>query len=135
MPLPPSAADWIRFKKLSASRLSVPYSIYFNLDITNVRSPGACVSSCQSRAGIRRDQDFTVGTGKTRREASKWTDYIAANRTDFVTVSQHAGPHGSFGRQLIEQPICRSTQVCPTPTAIKKLPVYKSAIYQHSRIV
>lgn len=135
MPLPPSAADWIRFKKLSASRLSVPYSLLYNRDITNVQSPDACVSGCQSRAGIRRDQDAIVGTGKTRREASKWIDYIAANRTDFVTVAQHAGPYGSFGRQLTRQPICENNQTCPGASIINKLPVYKSGIYQHSRII
>jgi len=135
MPLPPSAGDWIRFKKLSASRLSVPYSLLYNRDITNIRSPGSCGADCQSRAGIRRDQDFTVGTGRTRREASKWIDYIAANRTDFVTVSQHPAPHGSFGRQLTRQPICANDQTCPAASVIEKYPTYKSAIYQHSRIV
>jgi hypothetical protein len=132
MPLPPSAGDWIRFKKLAASRQSVPYNIYYNIDITNVQTPGACVSNCQSRAGIRRDQDPIVGTGRTRREASKWIDYIAANRTDFVTVSEHPG---SFGRLLKEQAICKNQVSCPTPSPIMKLPTYKSGIYQHSRIV
>lgn len=134
MPLPPSAADWIRYRKLTSARLNNLYNAA-NIDITNVQSPGACVSGCQSRAGIRRDQDAIVGTGRARREASKWTDYIAASHTDFVTVTQHAGPHGSFGRQLTRQPICENGQTCPAASVIEKLPVYKSGIYQHSRII
>lgn len=134
MPLPPSAADWIRYRKLTSARLNEEYNRY-NRDITNVQSPGACISNCQSRAGVRRDQDPVVGTGKARREASKWTDYIAAVHTDFVTVSQHTGPHGSFGRQLRRQPICANGQTCPTASVIQKYPTHKSAIYQHSRIV
>ena len=36
-----------------------------------------------------------VGTGKIRRPASNWTDYIASQKGDFVTNSQNTGADGS----------------------------------------
>lgn len=137
MPLPPSAADWTRFKRLSASRLSVPYNLIYKLDITNVRSPGACVTGCQSRAGIRRDQDFTVGTGRTRREASKWIEHVAANRSDLVTVRAHPASNGfgDFGRQQFRTQLCESGVQCVTSILRPRIGILRSAVYQHSRIL
>ena len=137
MPLPPSAADWIRFKRLSTSRVSVPYNLTYNLDITNVRSPGACVTGCQSRAGIRRDQDFTVGTGRTRREASKWIEHVAANRSDLVTVRAHPASNGfgDFGRQQFRTQLCESGVQCVTSILEPRSGILRSAVYQHSRIL
>lgn len=137
MPMPPSASDWIRFKKLNAVS-TYNTTLHDNTDIINQQTPVACVP-CSSRAGIRRDQDQVVGLGKTRREASKWTDFIASQQADLITVSQiplgNPG-FGSFARQLNRTQICASGTRCVTTTPFRTgQGILKSAIYQHSRIV
>jgi len=130
MPLPPSASDWTRFKRL-ASVGSDYYVLIFNpnYDVLNIVSPAGC-APCSSRAGIRRDHDQIVGTGRTRREASKWIDFVAAQQTDITTVKQDGS-----GRQIIRQQLCDG-QTCPPPSVLRtKVGVLRSAVYQHSRIV
>ena len=136
MPLPPSAADWTRFKRLiEAERAGRKIDVRHNTDMLNVVTPPKCSpSACQSRAGIRRDQDPISGSTKTRREASKWTDYIAAQGADFVTVSEYPGRNNSFGRQHKRQEICGENRVCPPITVVRKVPTYKSSLYQHLRL-
>ena len=138
--MPPSASDWTRFKKLSNSFVNQSnLVVYRDKDIRNVRSPGACVTGCQSRAGIRRDQDPIVGSGRTRREASVWTDFVASQQLDFVTVVTAVPNQQSqetFGRKLICTKVCVDGNFCPPPfTLPTKVGVLKSAIYQRSRIV
>ena len=123
MPLPPSAADVTRFKRLASARRDPNY------DVLNIVSPPGC-APCSSRAGIRRDHDQIVGTGRTQREASKWTDLVAAQRADITTVKQDCS-----GRQIIRQQLCDG-QTCPPPSVLPtKVGVLRSAVYQHSRIV
>lgn len=137
MPLPPSAADWTRFKRLIGSdRSGREIDVRRNFDTIGLMTPSSCSPSvCQIRAGIRRDQDRIVGASRTRREASKWTDFVAAQSADFVTVSQYPGRNASFGRLHKRQEICGENRVCPPISIVRKVPTYKSSTYQHSRIL
>jgi hypothetical protein len=132
MPLPPSASDWTRFQKL---KQSVGYNYEATDRIVNLVTPSGC-TPCSSRAGIRRDQDPIVGSTKTRREASKWIDFVASQQADFVTVQQYPGDFGSFGRALVRNQLCDSSQRPCEPSVLPtKVGILKSAVYQHSRIV
>jgi len=134
MPMPPSASDWIRFKKLNAVS-TYNTTIADNTDVINQQTPVACVP-CSSRAGIRRDQDQVVGLGKTRREASKWTDFIASQQADLITVSQIPLGQAGFARQLNRTQICASGTRCVVTSPFQTgQGILKSAVYQHSRIV
>jgi hypothetical protein len=136
MPLPPSAADWTRFKRLmGAGRAGLEIDVRNDIDLLNVITPPSCSpSACQSRAGIRRDHDQIVGSSKTRREASRWTDSIAFQGVDFVTISEYPGIFGSFGRQRKRQELCGENTLCPPVTVVRKVPTYKSSLYQHLRL-
>lgn len=133
MPMPASASDWTRFKKLvGAGRAGLEIDVLGN---TDVQSPQRFMSS--ARNGFRPDQDRYGGLGRTRREASKWTDYVAARRADIITVSAHAGsPFGSFGRVLTQTSLCGSNQTCPPSSTLPtKIGPLRSSIYQHYRII
>ena len=140
MPMPPSASDWTRFKRLYGAGYQQLRNDFFNrgADITNIATPPSCASpgGCSVRAGVRRDQDQVVGSSKIRREASKWTDTVAAWNTDIITVSEHAGaPFGSFGRQLTRTQLCSGAGTCTVSTLPTKVGPLRSSIYQHSRII
>ena len=130
--MPPSASDWTRFKRLvGAGRAGLAIDVVTN---TDVQSPQRLISS--ARDGFRPDQDRYGGLGRTRREASKWTDFVASQQADFITVSQHPGVFGSFGRRLTQTRLCGSGQTCPPPSTLQpKVGIRTSAIYQRSRIV
>ena len=130
MPLPPSAADVTRFKRLRTVILDIN-ARGNGIDMQNVITPPTCAPpGCQSRAGIRRDQDPVVGQGRTRREASKWIDFVAAQQTDITYVRQDP-----TGRKVIRQQLC-NVQICPPESLVPtKVGVLRSAVYQHSRIV
>lgn len=136
MPLPPSAADWTRFKRLmGAGRAGLEIDVRYNTDMLNLITPPSCSpSACQTREGIRRDHDQIVGSSKTRREASKWTDFVAFQGVDFVTVSEYPGTFGSFGHRNKRQELCGKNTLCPPITVVQKVPTYKSSVYQHLRL-
>lgn len=128
--MPASASDWIRFNRLKAS---ISYhTVVAGTEDTN--NPQTLISS--ARDGFRPDQDRAGGLGKTRREASKWIDFKAAQQADFVSVSQIAAPYSSFARQLNRTQLCANGTQCvstsPFQTGSGNL---KSSVYQHSRIV
>ena len=137
MPLPPSAADWTRLQKLKRAFTygtpGAPHAIdlVYNTDMNNVQTPPAC-TPCSSRAGIRRDQDQVVGSGKTRREASKWIDYKAAAQADFVTLTEQAG---TKNHEQIRTQLCGSGVPCVTSVLRSREGILRSAVYQHSRIL
>jgi hypothetical protein len=136
--MPASASDWTRYKRLvGAGRAGRAIDVVGNTDMENFQTPGSCAPSvCSSRAGVRRDQDRVVGLGRTRREASKWTDYVASQRADFITVSQYSGVFGSFGRRLTQVRVCGDGVVCPPSSTLQpKVGIRTSAVYQRSRIV
>jgi hypothetical protein len=132
MPMPASASDWTRYKKLvGTGRAGRAIDVVTN---TDVQSPQRLISS--ARDGFRPDQDRYGGLGRTRREASKWTDYVASQQADFITVSQYSGGFGSFGRQLTQIRVCGDGQICPPPSILPtKVGIQTSAIYQRSRIL
>jgi len=140
MPMPPSASDWTRFKRLvGAGRHELRNTVFPDVDIIGKTTPVSCPTAggCSVRAGVGRDQDQVVGSSKIRREASKWTDAIAARHADIITVSSHAGiPFGSFGRALIRTRLCGSDQMCPPSSTLPmKVGPLRSSVYQHSRII
>ena len=139
MPMPPSAADWTRFRRIfGAGNDVLRNQVTPGIDVINRVTPPSCASpgGCSVRAGVRRDQDQVVGSSKIRHQASKWTDAIAAQRADIVTVSEHAGaPFGSFGRQLTRTQICGENGICTVSTLPTKVGPLRSSIYQHSRII
>jgi hypothetical protein len=77
MPLPLSAGDWIRMKRLVGGNR---YQAEKDKDITNVALPADSVRPFP----LTRD----VGSSKTRREASKWTDYVASLGQDYTLKSE-----------------------------------------------
>ena len=132
MPMPASASDWTRYKRLvGAGRAGRVIDVVGN---TDVQSPQRLISS--ARDGFRPDQDRYGGLGRTRREASKWTDYVASQQADFITVSQYSGVFGSFGRRLTQIRVCGDGVVCPPSSTLPtKVGIRTSAVYQRSRIV
>jgi len=141
--MPPSASDFTRFKRLTGAGSDGLFRIdvVHNTDMQNFQTPSSCAATgCSSRATIRRDQDQAVGMGRTRREASKWTDFVASQQADFVTVSQIPGLYGSYGRQLTESSLCGGVNAngypCPPSSLLRTGPgIKKSAVYQHLRIL
>lgn len=78
MPLPLSAGDWIRLKRVvGGSR----YESEKNKDITNVALPADATRPFP----LTRD----VGSSRIRRESSKWTDYVAAKNGGYVLQSEN----------------------------------------------
>jgi len=130
--MPPSAADWTRFKRLvGTGRAGRAIDVVTN---TDVQSPPTLVSS--ARDGFRPDQGRYGGIGRTRREASKWTDFVASQQADFITVSSNpGGPFGSFGRRLTRTQLCSGDDICTVSSLQIKPGPLRSSIYQHSRIV
>jgi hypothetical protein len=130
--MPASASDWTRYKRLvGAGRAGLAIDVNGN---TDVQSPQRLISS--ARDGFRPDQDRYGGIGRTRREASKWTDYVASQQADFITVSQYSGVFGSFGRRLTQVRVCGDGVICPPSSTLQsKVGIRTSAVYQRSRIV
>jgi hypothetical protein len=110
MPLPPSASDWTRFKKLN-SAVGYGSQVLYDLDIRGVVTPGSCNPCLSNRQAVRTDRDRIVGSSRTRREASKWVDFVASQRTDFVTVSQ-IDNRNPDSRQLNRTQICANGSNC-----------------------
>jgi hypothetical protein len=79
-----SAADWIRIKRLKGGKL---YETEKNKDITNVTTPADPFSPPRNISRV-------VGSSKTRREASKWTDYVASQSQDFKLNQEVSVPNG-----------------------------------------
>ena len=114
MPLSPSASDWTRFQKLKSA---IGYSsvIQSKKDIQSVTTPEACNPCLSNRQTIRTDRDRIVGASKIRREASKWTDFMASHRSDFISISETSSPTpgvSGFGRQLNRTQICANNIKC-----------------------
>ena len=131
--MPASASDWTRFKRLvGTGRAGREINVITN---TDVNSPPTRVSS--ARDGFRPDQGRYGGIGRTRREASKWTDYVASQQANFIT--QRSGIFGTFvtfGIRLMQLQICADSKICPPASVLPtKVGIRTSAIYQRSRIL
>jgi len=86
-----SAGDWVRLQRLRGARsyaqsnnMMVPTpDLVDNADIAPTPFPQL---SYKPGMGVFK----VVGTSKTRRTASQWTDFVASQSVDFVTTSQTA---------------------------------------------
>ena len=128
-----SAADWVRIQRLKSSVNYVKNDIDLvaNTDLRNVVSPHSDPFNPETK--ISR----VVGSSKTRRETSKWTDYIASVNADYITVGQTNQVYpalntGRSGRELNRSRVC--TSCVPTKFDTKVGPL-RSTRYQHLRIV
>jgi hypothetical protein len=75
MPLSLSSSDWTRIQRLKAASIygrPTTGTVATNEDVTNpLTTPNS------------------PGTSKTRREASKWTDYVASRNQDYTLKSSN----------------------------------------------
>jgi hypothetical protein len=107
MPLSASASDWTRFQKLK-SAIDYRSVIQTETDIRSVTTPEACNPCLSNRQTTRTDRDRITGASRIRREASKWTDFVASQQGDFISISEISG----FGRQLNRTQICADNTKC-----------------------
>jgi hypothetical protein len=112
MPLPLSAGDWIRLKRLRGAR-TYATDISQKKDILNK-------VTAANPFNPETDQSRVVGSSKTRREASKWTDYKASQVEAYVTKASNYNlvnpPTGSFtGTQLSVTRLCNCTKTVLNP--------------------
>lgn len=94
MPMSLSAGDWVRMKRLRSARVYVT-DIITNKDIVS-RVTAANPSSPPTNLSR------VVGSSKTRREASKYIDYIASQRHTYILQNEHSSNGNSttgFGIQ------------------------------------
>ena len=114
MPLPLSAADWIRLKRLKGGS---QYTEQPDKDVINV----SLKASPPFPFPVRRD----VGSSKTRRETSKWIDFVASQSADYILNKEAKGCASNIltrTRKLVacncsaEQLVSKSAQVS---TAVK----------------
>ena len=76
-----SAADWVRIKRLQGGKL---YETEKNKDIVNVTTPADPFSPPRNISRV-------TGSSKTRREASKWIDYVASQSQDYTVKQEYPG--------------------------------------------
>ena len=125
-----SAGDWVRMKRLSkVTEYGKPggnkaIDLAEDTDMVNVvlHSDPFNPETLISRV---------VGAGRTRREASKWTDFVAAVNTDYLTHRDNKSNDDSS-----YQPVIVRNKLCPCETTILTTRVgpLRSNIYQHKRI-
>ena len=95
-----SAADWIRIKRVQGGSR---YENEKDSDIINVVSPRGDPFSPP------RNISRVVGSSKTRREASKFIDYVASQRQDFTLKSEVS---------VSRVPQLRLTSICTCTTNV-----------------
>jgi len=122
-----SAGDWVRIQRIKAAKgyalttgnasgdKSATSAIYpLNKDI----APPEAAQQPYGTALMIPYQ--AAGTHKTLRPASNWTDYIASQTGDFITVSQNSGVNGT-GQPGIVQTQTKICAVTPGVLAPKAL--------------
>ncbi len=82
--MPLSAGDWTRIQKLKSVR-GYANEIAVNKDVLNRVSKDLPFSSTLPNSSSR-----DVGSSKTRRESSKYIDYIASQKQSFVVQNEHS---------------------------------------------
>ena len=89
MPLPASAADWTRFKRLRGSN-TYATTLANKTDVINHVTAG-------NPFNHQTHQSRVVGSSRTRREASKWIDYVGSQHETFITrsVNYQSAPTGT----------------------------------------
>jgi hypothetical protein len=115
-----SAGDWTRLQRLRGAKTYATVNLATNKDIAptpNRQQP------YNTSLLIPKD----VGTGKIRRPASMWTDYIGSQRADFVL--QRGNNIGGF--VLTDTNLCN----CSTSTlSTKTTGCSKCAVFIHKSI-
>lgn len=84
MPMSLSAGDWTRIQKLKNVR-KYANEIAVNKDVINRVSQDVPFNSTLPNSSSR-----VVGSSKTRRESSKYTDYIASQKQSYVVQNEHS---------------------------------------------
>lgn len=106
-----SAADWTRLQRLRGARTSgYSYGSYSGDLTTNVDlAPTEAAQIPHGKALLIPYE--AAGTTRMLRPASKWTDFVAAGRADFVTQSRARAPDGTIlnGSTLSVTTLCNCT--------------------------
>ena len=115
MPLPASAADWTRYKRLKGAK-NYATTISQNNDVINNVTAGNPFNpeTLQSRV---------VGSSKTRREASKWIDFIGSQHETFVRRSvnyQYSVPFTGTRLNVDKLCTCQTNVLNPKSTGCIK---------------
>lgn len=84
MPMSLSAGDWTRIQKLKSVR-GYANEIATKKDVINRVSQDVPFSSTLPNSSSR-----VVGSSKTRRESSKYIDYIASQKQSYVVQNEHS---------------------------------------------
>jgi hypothetical protein len=115
-----SAGDWTRLQRIRGAKTYATVNLATNKDIDPTPNPqeAYCTSLLIPKV---------IGTGKIRRPASMWTDYLASQRADFVL--QSANDAGGF--------ILTNTILCDCSTSTlstKTTGCTKCAVFVHKSI-
>lgn len=115
-----SAGDWTRLHRLRGAKTYSTVNLATNKDIAPAPFPQLAYSTSLLIPKV-------VGTGKIRRPASMWTDYLGSQRADFVL--QRANIAGGF--ILTDTNLCN----CSTSTlSTKTTGCAKCAVFVHKSI-
>lgn len=115
-----SAGDWTRLQRIRGAKTYETVNLATNKDIDPTPNPQEAYSTSLLIPKV-------IGTGKIRRPASMWTDYLASQRADFVL--QRANIAGGF--------ILTNTILCDCSTSTlstKKTGCTKCAVFVHKSI-
>jgi hypothetical protein len=115
-----SAGDWTRLQRIRGAKTYSTVNLATNKDIDPTPNPQEAYSTSLLIPKV-------VGTGKIRRPASMWTDYLASQRADFVL--QSANDAGGF--------ILTNTILCDCSTSTlstKTTGCTKCAVFVHKSI-
>ena len=107
-----SSGDWVRIQRLKKA-VDYPTVLLKDKDITNVETPPGCPAGSSVWPHTKQDSSRQVGSSKTRREITKWTDYIAARRQDWISTSDGIVCEGtsSKGIRRIRNTLCGECSV------------------------
>jgi hypothetical protein len=115
-----SAGDWTRLQRLRGAKTYATVNLATNKDIAPTPNPQQPYNTSLL---IPKD----IGTGKIRRPASMWTDYLGSQRADFVL--QRGNNIGGF--VLTDTNLCN----CSTSTlSTKTTGCSKCAVFIHKSI-
>lgn len=114
-----SAGDWTRLQRLRGAK-TYTASLATNEDI----APTPVAQYPYTPSSLIKP---VVGTGRTQRTASMWTDYMASQTADFVTTTNT----GRNGNTLSVTKLCSCTT---TSLAVKTTGCTKCSVFVHKSI-
>ena len=115
-----SAGDYTRLQRLRGAKLYASVNLATNVDI----APNAVPQYPYNLSSLIKP---VVGTGRTRRTASMWTDYMASQTADFVTTTNT----GLNGNSLSVTKLCSCTT---TSLSVKTTGCTKCSVFVHKSI-